>query len=195
MLTEDIETGAATSLVSIVAGGSWQPLDDDHWTELWVIAGSLREGASVIPGGSYYCLAPDRARPTLHALSDSTVLWFTDVDGPRIAKGQVRLLPDEIAGLGERRPSGAAEGVFETILSSGPGGSVTRLLRVLPFVSTGVFVHDHAEEVFLLAGAYKMADEFHTAGTYTCKGSGVSHGPFLTSTGYTGLEVRNFSGS
>jgi hypothetical protein len=193
LLTAEKTTGAATSLVYIAGGASWLPDDIGYWTELWVCSGTLRTGSTVVPAGSYYCIAPDGERPELSALEDSVVMWFSDLGGSRMQKGEVRLLAPEIAALPSTRPEGAAEGVLETILAAGDGGSVTRLLRVLPYVSTGVFVHDHSEEVFLLTGSYKMGDEFHPTGTYTCKGPGVSHGPFLTSTGYLGLEVRNFA--
>jgi hypothetical protein len=90
------------------------------------------------------------------------------------------------------RPEGSPEGVREKLLTIGPSGSATRLLEVDPGVDTGVFRHDHAEEVLLLSGSYKMGEEFHPAGTYTCKGPGVDHGPFWTTEGYTCLEVRNY---
>lgn len=45
----------------------------------------------------------------------------------------------------------------------------------------------------MLGGSYKMGEEFHPAGTYTCKGPGVDHGPFWTTDGYSCLEVRNYA--
>jgi hypothetical protein len=37
-------------------------------------------------------------------------------------------------------------------------------------------------------------DEFHPAGTYTCKGPGIEHGPFATNEGYVCLEFRDYHG-
>jgi hypothetical protein len=108
-------------------------------------------------------------------------------------KPDVTLHPADIEALPWVRPAGAVEGVAERILTIDPAtGSATRLLKVDPYVDTGIFRHDHWEEVWMLEGSYKMGPEFHPTGTYTCKGPYVDHGPFITNDGYLGLEVRDF---
>ena len=108
-------------------------------------------------------------------------------------KPDVTLSPAAIDQLPWERPEGAVDGVVERILTRDPEtGSATRILRVDPYVDTGIFRHDHWEEVWMLSGSYKMGPEFHPTGTYTCKGPHVDHGPFITNDGYVGLEARDF---
>lgn len=108
-------------------------------------------------------------------------------------KPDVTLHPEDIEALPWVRPSGAVDGVVERILTIDLAtGSATRLLKVDPYVDTGIFRHDHWEEVWMLEGSYKIGTEFHPTGTYTCKGPHVDHGPFITNDGYLGLEVRDF---
>lgn len=110
-------------------------------------------------------------------------------------KPQLYLLPDDIEDLRWEAPDGALAGVVQRVLARDPvDGSITRLLRVPPYVDTGIFRHDHWEEVLIVEGSYKMGPELHPTGTYTCKGPHVDHGPFLTNDGYVCLEFRDFHG-
>jgi hypothetical protein len=190
---EAAATGALTRTLTLPAGAAWPPGRVEHWTELFVLRGALRLGPRRLDAPSYLSLAPGEQRPPLTSLTTTELLELREAPSPTMDKASVVLDAAAIAALPWERPDGAADGVAHQVLAVGAGGSMTRLLRVLPFVATGVFVHDHAEEVLLLEGSYRMADEFHATGTYTCKGPGVEHGPFLTSEGYLGLEVRNYA--
>jgi hypothetical protein len=194
ILAIDEVDGAFTRLARIDAGGTWAPTPRPLWSEVFVLSGSLRLAGTVMAEGSYISSAPDEARTVLHALTDTIVIELGDSPGPQMDKEIVSLTAEEVFALPETTPDGSPDGVTHRILSRGSKGSMTRLLNVLPFVATGVFEHDHGEEVLLLEGSYKMGDEFHPTGSYTCKGPGVLHGPFVTSVGYRGLEFRNFSG-
>jgi hypothetical protein len=194
VLAHDEDDGAYTRLLRVDAGCDWTPDPLPLWLEMFVLSGSMRSGETVFAASSYVNCGPHEGRLAMMALSDTVVIELADSPGPRMDKATVALTAGEVAALPEVRPEGSPEGVTHRILSAGSMGSVTRLLSVLPFVSTGVFDHDHGEEVLILDGSYKMGDEFHAAGTYTCKGPGVLHGPFLTATGYRGLEFRNYTG-
>ncbi len=69
-------------------------------------------------------------------------------------------------------------------------GSRTRLLRFAPGVyTTSPFVHDHWEEVYLLAGDLIVGNDANGSGgeafeapTYACRPPGVFHGPFKSET-------------
>lgn len=76
-------------------------------------------------------------------------------------------------------------------------GARTRLLRFLPGAATSVpFVHDYAEEVYLLegeliVGAGDLAETFGPH-TYACRPAGVAHGPFRSETGCLLLETHTY---
>ena len=79
-------------------------------------------------------------------------------------------------------------------------GSRTRLLRFDPGVyTTAPFVHDHWEEVYLLAGdlivgsdAQGKGGESFTGSTYCVRPPGVYHGPFTSKNGCLLLETHYF---
>jgi hypothetical protein len=111
-----------------------------------------------------------------------------------MGKPFVRLYPIDIARMPWRQiGEEASTGLGQKVLAKDPEkGSVTRLLKAEPKVDQGVFVHEHWEEVYILEGGAKLGHEFHPAGTFTCKGPGIDHGPILTDTGFVNLEFRDY---
>ena len=111
-----------------------------------------------------------------------------------MGKPFVRLYPIDIARLPWQQVGASAPtGVCQKVLVADPeNGSVTRLLKADPRVDQGIFVHEHWEEVYILEGGAKLGQEYHPAGTYTCKSPGIDHGPILTDTGFVNLEFRDF---
>ena len=109
-------------------------------------------------------------------------------------KGLVRLYPVDIDRLAWRQVAAEAPvGVGQKILArDARTGSVTRLIKVEPHVDQGIFVHEHWEEVYVLEGSKKIGEEFHPAGTYTCKPPGIEHGPILTAEGFLSVEFRDY---
>ena len=88
-------------------------------------------------------------------------------------------------------PSGYPTGITQKILASDLDetrkmGSRTRLLRFEPGTyTTAPFVHDHWEEVYVVAGDLIVGNdkegkggESFDAPTYACRPPGVHHGPF-----------------
>jgi hypothetical protein len=82
-------------------------------------------------------------------------------------------------------------------------GSRTRLLRFAPGVHTEApFVHDHWEEVYLIAGdlivgsdAQGGGGESFEAPTYACRPPGVPHGPFKSAGGCLLFEIHYYDES
>ena len=111
-----------------------------------------------------------------------------------IGKGTVRLYPVDISRLTwQQVADGAPSGVMQKILAQDPErGSITRLVKVESGVDQGIFVHEHWEEVYVLEGSKKIGDEFHLAGTYTCKPPGIEHGPIITDEGFLSIEFRDY---
>lgn len=80
-------------------------------------------------------------------------------------------------------------------------GNRTRLLRFAPGAfTTEPFVHDHWEEVYLLAGdlivgndAAGRGGEAFAPGTYACRPPGAVHGPFKSETGCMLLEIHYYA--
>jgi hypothetical protein len=192
VLTRDETTGATTRFVALPAGSTWPAERLEHWTELWLWSGVARLGEHALPRGTYLSMASGEIRAALHGLSDALVVEFQAPDSSRMDKASVFLLPEDIARLAWVRPAGAPDGLREKVLAAGEGGSATRLLEALPYVATDAVVHEHHEEVIVLSGSFRIGEEFHVTRTYTCKGPGVWHGPFMTSEGFLCLEVRNY---
>jgi hypothetical protein len=127
------------------------------------------------------------------SLAGFTALQVRDFDRPALDKPSARLYPIDIERMGWEPPGdGSSEGVTQKILVRSPSGSVTRLVHADPYGDSGVWSHDFCEEVFIFEGSMKAGDEFHPAGTFTCKGPHVDHGPFLTNDGFLALEVWNY---
>jgi hypothetical protein len=191
VLSRDASDGSATRLLRVEPGIGTGVFRHEHWEEVLLLSGSYKMGEEFHPAGTYTCKGPGVDHGPFATIEGYLGLEFRDHHPPSMDKPAVRLYPIDVDRMPWQRPAGSPEGVWEKLLTIGPSGSATRLLRVEPGIDTGVFNHDHAEEVWILSGSYKMGDEFHPAGTYTCKGPGVDHGPFLTDEGYTCLEVRN----
>ena len=91
-------------------------------------------------------------------------------------------------------PAGYPRAIEQKTLSGGLDeehrkGARTRLLRFHPGARTsGQFVHDYWEEVFLVSGDLIVGSpdgprETFTAHTYACRPPGVLHGPFESTGG------------
>jgi hypothetical protein len=102
-------------------------------------------------------------------------------------------------------PPGYPSGIEQKILSgaldeTGRRGSRTRLLRFHPGVfTTGPFVHEYWEEVFLLSGDLIVGNDASGSGgtqfhphTYAVRPPGVHHGPFKSERGCLLLEVHYY---
>jgi hypothetical protein len=105
-------------------------------------------------------------------------------------------------------PAGYPAGIKQKILASdldetGKTGSRTRLLRFDAGVyTTAPFVHDHWEEVYLLAGDLIVGNDPHGQGgepfaapTYACRPPGVRHGPFNSAGGCLLFEIHYYDES
>ena len=102
-------------------------------------------------------------------------------------------------------PAGYPPGIKQKILASDldeqrKTGSRTRLLRFDPGVYTSApFVHDHWEEVYILAGDLIVGNdadgnggESFTGPTYACRPPGVVHGPFKSREGCLLFELHYY---
>jgi hypothetical protein len=98
------------------------------------------------------------------------------------------------------RDDPATPGVSERVLSRGSDGiTLTRLARWEPGLDTsaaGVIRHSHHEEVYLLAGELTdlTSGATYGAGSYASRRPGMPHGPYVTGTGCTMLEIRTPAG-
>ena len=105
-------------------------------------------------------------------------------------------------------PDGYPAGIKQKILASDidearKSGSRTRLLRFDPGTyTTTPFVHDHWEEVYLLAGDLIVGNdpqgrggEPFAAPTYACRPPGVRHGPFKSAGGCMLFEIHYYDES
>lgn len=193
-LAHDQESGSHTRLLRVDPRADTGIFVHDFCEEVYLLEGSYRAGEEFHPTGTYTCKPPDIKHGPFLTEDGYLGLEFRDYHGPRMNKPLVRLYPIDIARLPWERPAGAPEGVWQKMLALDPdGGSHTRLVRVEPGVDTrDVLVHDFWEEIYILQGSCKAGDEFHPAGTYTCRPPGVRHGPFLTDEGYLCIEVRNY---
>ena len=111
-------------------------------------------------------------------------------------------------GSGWATPEGYPPGIKQKTLASDINektktGSRTRLLRFDPGVfTTAPFVHDHWEEVYLLAGDLivgndaqgKGGEAFHSP-TYACRPPGIHHGPFKSQQGCMLFEIHYYDES
>jgi hypothetical protein len=108
-------------------------------------------------------------------------------------------------GAGWATPPGYPAGIEQKVLASDlderrKRGSRTRLLRFAPGVyTTAPFVHDHWEEVYLIAGdlivgsdAQGEGGESFTAPTYACRPPGVRHGPSKSAGGCMLFEFHYY---
>lgn len=193
VLAADPDGPARTRMVRLEPGAELPARDAGAlWREAYLLEGDARVGEEYHPAGTFTCRAPVTPTPATWTLSGATWLELLDPHEDAYAKAPARHYPIDIARMAWTVPPGAADGVREKQLTFGPSGSATRLLEVDPGVDTGIFNHDHSEEVLMLEGSYRMGDEFHPTGSYTCKGPGIDHGPFWTTEGYTCFEVRNY---
>lgn len=102
-------------------------------------------------------------------------------------------------------PPGYPPGIEQKILAGAldehaKRGARTRLLRFQPGAATDVpFVHDYAEEVYVLEGELTvgLGDDAETFGphTYACRPPGVPHGPFRSEHGCLLLETHAYDAS
>ncbi|MDP6388997.1 MAG: cupin [Alphaproteobacteria bacterium] len=103
-------------------------------------------------------------------------------------------------------PPGYPDGIKQKLLASDIDednkiGSRTRLLRIDPGAySTEPFIHDHWEEVYLIAGdlivgndAAGEGGEPFMAPTYACRPPGTYHGPFKSEGGCLILELHYYT--
>jgi hypothetical protein len=92
-------------------------------------------------------------------------------------------------------PEGAAPGVRErTAAADARGGHRTALVRWEPGTDTspsGVSVHAHWEEVYILDGALHdlTLGETFGKGCYACRPPGMEHGPWIAEEGVTMLVL------
>ncbi|TCO52115.1 ChrR-like protein with cupin domain [Kribbella antiqua] len=87
------------------------------------------------------------------------------------------------------------DGIAEKILSQDPGDGtlLTRLARWAPGTTApDVIRHEYVEEVYLLEGELTDLTLGQTfgPGDYACRPPGMPHGPYLTTSGCTMLEIR-----
>jgi hypothetical protein len=105
-------------------------------------------------------------------------------------------------------PDGYPAGIKQKVLASDfdearKTGSRTRLLRFDPGTyTTAPFVHDHWEEVYLLAGDLIVGNDPQGRGgksfaapTYACRPPGVRHGPFKSEGGCMLFEIHYYDES
>lgn len=108
---------------------------------------------------------------------------------------------------GWETPPGYPAGIEQKILAGSldeaqRSGSRTRLLRFAAGAfTTAPFVHDHWEEVYLVAGdltvgndAQGRGGENFPAGTYACRPPGAIHGPFKSESGCLLYEIHYYAG-
>jgi hypothetical protein len=106
---------------------------------------------------------------------------------------------------GWETPAGYPEGIQQKILSgaldeAAKRGTRTRLLRFAPGVyTTGPFVHEYWEEVYLVSGDLTVGNDAEGNGgqsfaphTYACRPPGAPHGPFKSEHGCLLLEIHYF---
>ena len=100
----------------------------------------------------------------------------------------------EFFATGELAWTDAGNGIAERVLSRDPDGTLTRLARWAPGTTSGAETirHEYVEEVYLLAGELTDLTRRQTfrSGDYACRPPGMPHGPYMTETGCTMLEIR-----
>ena len=103
-------------------------------------------------------------------------------------------------------PPGYPEGIKQKVLAGSLDelnrrGNRTRLLRFDPGVfTTKPFVHEYAEEVYLMSGDLTVGNDEQGRGgkafpphTYACRPAGAYHGPFKSEKGCLLLEIHYFT--
>lgn len=187
------ETGSHTRLLKVEPFVDTGIFRHDHWEEVWLLTGSYKNDDEFQPTGTYTCKPPDIDHGPFQTNEGYTGIEVRNYYPAAMNKPLIRLFPLDIERLPWEQPAGAPEGVWQKILARCPEtGSHTRLLRVAPGIDTPAAIHDHWEEVYVLAGSYKAGEEFHPRGTYICRPPQVEHGPFLTDEGYLCLEIRDY---
>jgi hypothetical protein len=129
------------------------------------------------------------------------------IDRMPMNKPHLEFTPVDTAS-GWATPEGYPAGIKQKILASDidetrKTGSRTRLLRFDPGTyTTAPFVHDHWEEVYLLAGDLIVGNdpqgrggEPFAAPTYACRPPGVRHGPFKSAGGCMLFEIHYYDES
>jgi len=96
----------------------------------------------------------------------------------------------------EWKPVEGLEGIAEevTLAIDEDTGDYTRITRFLPGADTtalGSKAHDYPEEILVLEGSLFDAafDQWLAFGDYASRPAGEKHGPFLTESGCTVLEI------
>ncbi len=191
VLARDPTSGSATRLLKVEPRADTGVFVHEHWEEVYLLEGSYKMGEEFHPAGTYTCKGPGVHHGPFLTNDGYLCLEFRDFHGPSMDKPNVRLYPVDIERLAWKRPEGSPEGIVEKVLTAGPSGSTTRLIKVDPGIDMGVVVHDFWEEVYILEGSYKTGTEFHPAGTYVCRPPGVELGPTITEEGYLCLDLRN----
>ncbi|MFJ4922693.1 cupin domain-containing protein [Streptomyces sp. NPDC088725] len=93
------------------------------------------------------------------------------------------------------KPPGSAPGIRErTLAADADGAHRTALVRWAPGTDTsasGVAVHEHWEEVYVLDGDLHdlTLGETFAKDTYACRPPGMPHGPWTSDAGVTMLVV------
>jgi hypothetical protein len=88
----------------------------------------------------------------------------------------------------------AGGGITQKVLSEDADGTLTRLARWAPGTTSGAEIirHEYVEEVYLLEGELTdlTLDQTFGPGDYAFRPPGMPHGPYVTGTGCTMLEIR-----
>lgn len=93
-------------------------------------------------------------------------------------------------------PVPGMEGLTQAVLATDPvSGIATRFLRFAPGSDTsaaGALTHDFCEEAYIISGELHdlTLGATFTAGMYACRPPGAPHGPWISPSGCTTLEVR-----
>ena len=87
-------------------------------------------------------------------------------------------------------------GVKEKVLSRDPeSGSYTRILKLERGAEIPQLLqHDFWEEVYIIKGSLtdKRKKRTFTKGMYACRPPGMKHGPYVSKSGFLGVEMRYY---
>ncbi|MDO8211999.1 hypothetical protein [Conexibacter sp. CPCC 206217] len=177
LLARDPVAGSETLRVDVRAGAAVETASPDGWRETYVLAGALVLDGRRFTDGSYICRPPRAGERAVAGGDGAVVLQLRDVNSS-LDKSAVALSAEDVAALPwTQKPDGTPGQAFEKVLTRGPSGSFARVLR-LDGVTPGVALHTYDEDCLVLAGACRVGDETHVAGTYTFNPAGTPHGPF-----------------
>nr|WP_246344745.1 cupin domain-containing protein [Conexibacter arvalis] len=177
LLARDPDNGSVTARVDVRAGAAVETASSEGWRETFVLAGALLLDGRSFAAGAYLCRPPGEGEQAVAAEEGAVVLQLREVNGA-LDKPAVALTAEEVDALPwTQKPDGTPGQAFEKILTRGPSGSFARVLR-LDGVTPGVALHTYDEDCLVLAGACRVGDETHVAGTYTFNPAGTPHGPF-----------------